>query len=104
MIDRTLFRLAYKDASNSSDVVMNYVTDVISSGFNLNSFSLVPKFIGGAITLCIEFPTNYSDIFKEDATFKFECIQIMDKFVEGIKAIYDFEISFQNRPHKKIIL
>ena len=83
MIDRTLFRLTYKDASNSSDVVMNYVTDVISSGFNLNSFSLVPKFIGGAITLCIEFPTNYSDIFKEDATFKFECIQIMDKFVEG---------------------
>lgn len=83
MIDRTLFRLTYKDAAHTSDVKMDYVTDVISSGFNLNSFSLVPKFIGGAITLCIEFPTNYSDIFKTDATFKFECIQIMNSFIEG---------------------
>ena len=56
MIDRTLFRLTYKDSANTNGVTMDYVTDVISSGFNLNSFSLVPKFIGGAITLCIEFP------------------------------------------------
>lgn len=83
MIDRTLFRLSYKDSSNTNDVTMDYVTDVISSGFNLNSFSLVPKFIGGAITLCIEFPTNYSDIFKTDATFKFECIQIANSFIEN---------------------
>lgn len=83
MIDRTLFRLTYKDSAHTSDVKMDYVTDVISSGFNLNSFSLVPKFIGGAITLCIEFPTNYSDIFNTDATFKFEYIQIMNSFIEG---------------------
>ena len=83
MIDRTLFRLTYKDSANTNGVTMDYVTDVISSGFNLNSFSLVPKFIGGAITLCIEFPTNYSDIFKADATFKFECIQIKNSFIEG---------------------
>ena len=84
MIDRNLVRLTYSN-SNVSNRELLYVDDVISSGFNKESFTLTPKFIGGAITLNIEFPTNYKDIFTDISTkFKFEYIEIQNKRIDPL--------------------
>jgi hypothetical protein len=85
MIDRNLVRLTYKNSLYQSGREVEYVDDVISSGFNWNSFTLTPKFIGGAITLCIEFPTNYRDIFNNDTstTFTFEYVQIQNTVIDN---------------------
>ena len=83
IIDRDLVRLTYTNNS-VSDSELSYVDDVISSGFDKHSYTLTPKFIGGAITLTIEFPTNYRDIFNQDATtsFTFEYIKINDARID----------------------
>jgi hypothetical protein len=85
MIDRNLVRLIYKNNAYPNGREVEYVDDVISSGFNWNSFTLTPKFIGGAITLCIEFPTNYRDIFNSDTTttFTFEYVQIQNVIIDN---------------------
>jgi hypothetical protein len=82
-IDRDLVRLSYAQDDDKYKE-LEYVDDVISSGFNYFSYTLTPKFIGGAITLCIEFPTNYKDIFDRNfrTKFKFEYIQIKNTRVD----------------------
>lgn len=83
-IDRDLVRLTYNN-NDENNVEITYVDDVISSGFNSKSFTLTPKFIGGAIHLYIEFPTNYRDIFKDHTTsFKFEYIKTKDSKIESL--------------------
>lgn len=98
-IDRNLVRLSY--ANSKTGVVegtnqpvyekLSYVDDVISSGFNFKSFTLTPKFIGGAVILCIEFPTNFKDIFNNDNTtkFKFEYISIKNAKIEPLEEYQD---------------
>lgn len=83
IIDRDLIRLTYTNNSETNQE-LTYVDDVISSGFDKKSFTLTPKFIGGAITLTIEFPTNYRDIFNQDKTtsFTFEYIKINDAKID----------------------
>ena len=98
-IDRDLVRLSYSNGSTGIDETtglykykeLTYVDDVISSGFVYESFTLTPKFIGGAITLCIEFPTNYRDIFGSDINtkFKFEYINIKDSKIDPLEAYQD---------------
>ena len=84
MIDRRLVRLRYSNATYTNRE-LQYVDDVISSGFNKESFTLTPKFIGGAITLCIEFPTNYKDIFSDISTkFTFEYIEIENARIDPL--------------------
>ena len=87
LIDRTLIRLSYRDEStNGSFKELTYVEDVISSGFNRKSYTLTPKFIGGTITLCLEFPTNYKDIFTDiSTTFRFEYIEIQNSTIEPLQ-------------------
>ena len=98
LIDRDLVRLSYANSKTGKDesgapkyVQLKYVDDVISSGFEWHSFTLTPKFIGGAVTLCIEFPTNYRDIFDSDVTttFKFEYINIKNSKVEPLAEYED---------------
>jgi hypothetical protein len=97
MIDRTLIRLTYTNSklqeSKSSDgwASLTLVDDVISSGYNFKSYTLTPKFIGGAITLNIEFPTNYGDIFENDFStkFKFEYIKIKNTKIEPLTIYQD---------------
>ena len=64
---------------------LRYVDDIIGAGFARDIYTLTPKFIGGAITLCIEFPTNYQDLFDNDAstTFNFEYIKISNRKIEN---------------------
>lgn len=83
LIDRNLVRLSYSNsAMGESYKELTYVDDVISSGFNFLSYTLTPKFIGGAITLCIEFPTNYKDIFDRDLSTKFRFEYILTKNIK----------------------
>ena len=98
LIDRDLVRLSYANSKTGKDelgapkyVQLKYVDDVISSGFEWYSFTLTPKFIGGAVTLCIEFPTNYRDIFDSDVTttFKFEYINVKNSKVEPLAEYED---------------
>lgn len=98
-IDRNLVRLTYHTSSMPSDSYneITYVDDVISSGFNSLSFTLTPKFIGGAIKLCIEFPTNYRDIFSDHGTlFTFEYIRVKETKIDSLlsyqtgKSTFDF--------------
>lgn len=97
MIDRTLIRLTYTNsklqAANPNDewAPLTLVDDVISSGYNFKSYTLTPKFIGGAITLNIEFPTNYGDIFENDFStkFKFEYIKIKNTKIEPLTIYQD---------------
>lgn len=89
-IDRDLIRLQYSyDNINWNELTL--VEDVISTGFDLNSYTLTPKFIGGAITLNIEFPTNYKDIFSNNIStqFKFEYIEIKNTSIEPLKQYQD---------------
>lgn len=46
------------------------------------SFTLTPKFIGGAIVLCIEFPTNYRDLFESGTNFTFTYVSISDAKID----------------------
>lgn len=79
IIDRDLVRLRISDDNhNESNELMTYVDDIISSGFVGDLFTLTPKFIGGAITLNIEFPTDYKTMFTKNATFSFEYIKIQN--------------------------
>lgn len=98
LIDRDLVRLSYANSKTGTDVnglpkyeQLQYVDDVISSGFVFKSFTLTPKFIGGAVTLCIEFPTNYRDIFNNDVStvFKFEYINIKDSKINPLSEYQD---------------
>lgn len=99
LIDRNLVRLSYTNSSMGIDPKTNqrkyeqltYVDDIISSGFMYDTFTLTPKFIGGAVSLCIEFPTNYRDIFKSDTstTFKFEYINIRNVRVDPLDEYQD---------------
>lgn len=97
MIDRTLIRLTYtnsklqKTDQNGGWEELTLVDDVISSGYNFKSYTLTPKFIGGAITLNIEFPTNYGDIFENDFStkFKFEYIKIKNTKIEPLTIYQD---------------
>ena len=92
LIDRDLVRLSYTNSKMSESGTpvykqLQYVDDVISSGFIYESFTLTPKFIGGAVTLCIEFPTNYRDIFNNDVStkFKFEYINIKSAKIDPLE-------------------
>lgn len=94
IIDRNLIRLSYTNSSRplSDDnryKELQYVDDVISSGFKFESYTLTPKFVGGAITLNIEFPTNFRDIFNNDrsTTFKFEYINIYNARIDNTEEI-----------------
>lgn len=93
LIDRDLIRLTYTNnkMSDGNWSTLEYVDDVISSGFNFLSYTLTPKFIGGVITLNIEFPTNYRDIFNGDLStkFKFEYIKIKNSKIEPLTAYQD---------------
>lgn len=80
IIDRDLIRLTvYSNAADSTGTEWEYVSDIIGSGFVGNIYTLTPKFIGGAITLNIEFATNYKDLFTNTTRFKFEYIKIADQ-------------------------
>ncbi len=82
MIDRRLFRLIHHIASENTDEELQYVVDVISTGYSEKSYSLTPKFIGNSLVLNIEFPTDYSVLFKPSDTFTFEYIQVMNNVIE----------------------
>lgn len=84
-IDRDLIRLTYRWKRDSNVHELRYVDDIIGAGFARDIYTLTPKFIGGAITLCIEFPTNYQDLFDNDAstTFNFEYIKISNRKIEN---------------------
>lgn len=98
-IDRNLVRLSYSNSYTGTDPgtglaaykQLTYVDDVISSGFEYKSFTLTPKFIGGAVTLCIEFPTNYRDIFSSDISTKFifEYINTKDSKIDPLDEYQD---------------
>ena len=80
IIDRDLIRLTvYSNASDNTGTEWKYVNDIIGSGFVGRIYTLTPKFIGGAITLNIEFATNYKDLFTSTTRFKFEYIKISDQ-------------------------
>ena len=88
IIDRELIRLTATNSqtpAGDNGTELTYVDDVIASGFNRLSYTLTPKFIGGAIVLCIEFPTNYRDIFNSDTSynFTFEYISIQNTKVDA---------------------
>lgn len=85
-IDRSLMRLTVTADGVSTE--WTYVDDIIASGFVGNIFTLTPKFIGGAVSLCIEFPSNYQDLFNYNnaTTFKFEYIKTKNKKVDPSEA------------------
>lgn len=80
-IDRDLVLLE-RHSNRDGDVTLLYVDDIIGSGFNRKSYTITPKFIGGAITLSIEFPTNYRDLFDSSDTFSFTFVKIKDVKIE----------------------
>ena len=82
MIDRRLFRLIHHITNENIDEELQYVVDVISTGYSEKSYSLTPKFIGNSLVLNIEFPTDYSVLFNPSDTFTFEYIQVMNNVVE----------------------
>lgn len=82
MIDRRLFRLICHRANEHTDEELQYVVDVISTGYSEHSYSLTPKFIGNSLVLNIEFPTDYSILFNQADTFTFEYIQVMNNVIE----------------------
>ena len=82
MIDRRLFRLVCHRTNENIDEELQYVVDVISTGYSEKSYSLTPKFIGNSLVLNIEFPTDYSVLFKPSDTFTFEYIQVMNNVIE----------------------
>ena len=81
-IDRNLIKLTVTHADSSSEE-WTYVNDVIGSGFYGNIYMITPKFIGGVISLCIEFPTSYTSLFKATDTFKFEYIKIYNQQIDN---------------------
>lgn len=87
VIDRNLIRLQWWPDSaavqGDNGIPLDYVDDVISSGFKDNTFTLTPKFIGGIITLSIELPSNYRDLFGNNAVFRFDYIKISDRKIEN---------------------
>lgn len=84
IIDRDLISLTTTSTKTRADADGNldYVDDIIGSGFKRYSYTLVPKFIGGAITLCIEFPTNHKDLFNATDTFVFTYVKIRDSKID----------------------
>lgn len=84
IIDRDLISLTTTSTKTRADTDGNleYVDDIIGSGFKRYSYTLTPKFIGGAITLCIEFPTNYKDLFDSADTFSFTYVKIRDSKID----------------------
>lgn len=89
-IDRNLLSLV-RHSESYGDIELDYVDDIIGSGFSEKSFTVTPKFIGGAISLVIEFPSNYRDLFKQSDSFSFRYIRTIDKKIddtqENAKAI-----------------
>ena len=89
LIDRNLLSLevSVPDASAPGGKTVtewSYTEDIIGSGFYGNIYTLTPKFIGGAITLCIEFPTNKSQLFTDQGTtFKFKYIRVSDRKIDA---------------------
>lgn len=81
LIDRNLLSLV-KHSSKSGDIELEYVDDIIGSGFSETSFTITPKFIGGAISLVIEFPSNYQELFDVQDTFSFRYIRTIDKKID----------------------
>lgn len=81
LIDRNLLSLMRR-SSSLGDIEMDYVDDIIGSGFSEKSFTITPKFIGGAISLVIEFPSNYQDLFTQQDTFSFRYIRTIDKKID----------------------
>ena len=81
IIDRNLLSLVRK-SSGYDDMELSYVDDIIGSGFSENSFTITPKFIGGAISLVIEFPSNYKDLFRTSDSFSFRYIRAIDKKID----------------------
>lgn len=81
LIDRNLLSLVRR-SSKSGDIELEYVDDIIGSGFSETSFTITPKFIGGAISLVIEFPSNYQELFNVQDTFSFRYIRTIDKKIE----------------------
>ena len=81
LIDRSLLSLV-RNSTVDGEVQLLYVDDIIGSGFNPKSFTITPKFINGAITLTIEFPTNYKDLFKPSDRFTFTYVSITDSIIE----------------------
>ena len=84
IIDRDLISLTTTSTKTVADDNGNleYVDDIIGSGFKSYSYTLSPKFIGGAITLCIEFPTNYKDLFDSSDTFIFTYVKIRNSKID----------------------
>lgn len=80
LIDRNLIRLTVNDGKSTE---WQYVDDIIGSGFTGNIYTLTTKFIGGAVVLCIEFATNYRDLFSATTTFTFEYISITNHTLEN---------------------
>lgn len=80
LIDRNLIRLMVNDGKSTE---WQYVDDIIGSGFTGNIYTLTTKFIGGAVVLCIEFATNYRDLFSATTTFTFEYISITNHTLEN---------------------
>lgn len=85
LIDRDLIKLTVND--KGQDSVWECVDDIIGSGFVGKYYSLTPKFIGGAISLSIEFPTNYRDLFSSSASFKFEYVKTIDQRIDDSAVI-----------------
>lgn len=81
LIDRNLLSLVRR-SSSLGDIELDYVDDIIGSGFSEKSFTITPKFIGGAISLVIEFPSNYQDLFTQQDTFSFRYIRTIDKKID----------------------
>lgn len=81
-IDRELIDLTI-NPNQASESKMQYVSDVIGSGFAGKIYSLTPKFVGGSVSLSIEFPSNYKDIFKSTDTFAFKYIKVSDSFIDN---------------------
>lgn len=80
IIDRYLVELKVKDVNG--ETVWDYIDDVISAGFVGNIYTLTPKFVGGAINLCIEFPTNFRDLFSQSTSFTFTYIKVVNSILE----------------------
>ena len=71
---------------------MTYVDDIIASGFDGDLYTLTPKFIGGAITLNVEFPTDYKSMFTKNATFEFTYIKVQNSVVND-DSVGEFDLS-----------
>ena len=84
LIDRNLIRLLVKaPGNNSTKTEWKYVDDIIAAGFVGNIYTLTTKFIGGVTILCIEFATNYRDLFQVGTTFEFDYIKIKNSRIEN---------------------